>query len=144
MLFKEVVPPALTTMLLAPLLHHQVLCSAMDNAGAAFSINRLSAKCELTLELLKPLADSLSRGQFALLGGHAHREHNAHTDMLSHALTDHLWSQVVAGANVAKPHRLEFHLAVLDMLTAECFLATMSIRDPHFARNSNLGAHVVS
>ena len=39
MLFKEAVPPALTTMLLAPSLHHQVLCAALDNAGAAFMIN---------------------------------------------------------------------------------------------------------
>ena len=39
MLFKETVPPTLTTMLLAPMLHHQVLCAALDNAGAAFTLN---------------------------------------------------------------------------------------------------------
>ena len=106
MLFKETVPPALTTMLLAPMLHHQVLCAALDNAGAAFILNRLSStKCEMTMELLKPLSDSLSHGQFALLAGHAHRQHNAHTDMLSHALTDEIWSQVVAQAKIKKPHK---------------------------------------
>lgn len=140
MLFKEVVPPTLTAMLLAPLLRHQVLCSALDNAGAAFSINRLSAKCELTLELLKALADSLSHGQYVLLAGHAHRQHNAHTDILSHALPDFLWSQVVAGAKVSKPQRLEFHFAVIDVTTAECYLATISIRDPHFVQSSGRGA----
>ena len=76
MLFKEVVPPALTTMLLAPMMKDQVLCAALDNAGAAFSVNRLSAtNCDLTTELMKPLSDSLSHGHFALIAGHAHREH---------------------------------------------------------------------
>ena len=142
MLFKEVVPPVLTTMLLAPLLHHQVLCAALDNAGAAFTINRLSAaKCDMTMELMKPLADSLAHGQFALLAGHAHREHNVHTDILSHALPDSIWSQVVADARVKKHHRLEFHFAVIDVVTAECYLATMSIADPHFTQNSSPDAH---
>lgn len=90
-------------MLLAPLLHHQVLCAALNNAGAAFAINRLSStNCELSMELLKPLADTLSHGQIALLAGHAHREHNSHTDMLSHALPDHMWVQVVAQARIKK------------------------------------------
>ena len=94
----------------------------------------------MTLELLKPLSDSLSHGQFALLAGHAHREHNPHTDMLSHALSDDIWAQVVADAKVKKHHKLEFHFAVLDVETGECYLATMSVRDPHFVRNSDRGA----
>ena len=144
MLFKEVVPPALTTMLLAPLLQRQVLCAAMDNAGGAFALNRLSAtNCDLTMELMKPLADSLSHGQFALLAGHAHRQHNAHTDMLSHALPDRLWSQVVSQAQIRKRHRMEFHFAVLDVETAECYLATMSITDPFFGLSSGPDARVV-
>ena len=118
-------------MLLAPMLDRQVLCSALDNAGAAFTINRLTCNgCDLSLELLKPLADCLSHGQFSLLAGHAHREFNVHTDILSHALPDAWWAQVVAEAKVKKVHRLEFHLAVIDVITGECYLATMSIRDP--------------
>ena len=96
------------------------------------------------MELLKALADSISRGQFCLLGGHAHREHNEHTDILSHALPDDVWSQVVAEAKISKTHRLEFHFAVLDVQTGECYLGTISIRDPHSARNSNRGARVAS
>ena len=92
------------------------------------------------MELLKPLSDSLSHGQFALLAGHAHRQHNPHADMLSHALPDEIWSQVVAQAKIKKHHRLEFHFAVLDVRTAECYLATMSVRDPHFAPNSSRAA----
>ena len=140
MLFKEVVPPALTTVLVAPMLKHQVLCSALDNAGAAFTINRLSCKCDLTMELLKPLGDALSHGQIALLAGHARREYNAHTDMLSHALPDDVWSQVVSTAKVVRRHRLEFHFAVLDTMTGDCFLATYSIRDPHRGQSSTQDA----
>ena len=127
-------------MLLAPMLKDEVLCAAMHNAGAAFTLNRLSCGCELTLELLRPLSDSLSRGHFALLGGHAHREHNAHTDMLSDALPDDVWSQAIAGAKVTKSHRLELHFAVLDVVTRECYMATMSFRDPFFEQNSSRGA----
>ena len=61
--------------------------------------------------------------------------HNVHTDILSHALSDGLWSQVVSEAKIKRPHRLEFHFAVLDIETAECYLATMSIRDPHFGQS---------
>ena len=135
MLFKELVPPSVTTMLLAPMLDRQVLCAAMDNAGAAFTLNRLSGtSCEMTLELLKPLADSLSRGNVVLLAGHAHRQHNVHTDMLSHALPDDMWSQALSTAKLSKPRRLEFHFAVIDVQTAECYLATMAVRDPRFKR----------
>ena len=140
MLFKELVPPAVTTMLLAPMLDQQVLCAALDNAGTAFTINRLSCNCEMSLELLRPLTDSLSHGSFALLAGHAHREHNVHTDMLSHALPDDVWSQAISGAKVRRPHRLELHFAVLDVMTQECYLATVSFRDPLFARSTNRGA----
>ena len=137
MLFKELVPPSVTIMLLAPvLLNAQVLCAALDNAGVAFTLNRLSCtKCDMLMELLKPLTDSLSHGRFALLAVHAHREHNnGHTDMLSHALPDNVWSQVVSDAKVSKPHRLELHFAVIDVVTAECYLTTMSFRDPQSAR----------
>ena len=135
MLFKELVPPTVTTMLLAPVLDTQVLCSALDNAGVAFTLNRLSCtKCEMSMELLKPLADALSHGQFALLAGHAHRQHNVHSDMLPHALPDDVWLQVLSSAKVLKPHRLELHFAVVDVLSAECYLATMSFWDPQFAR----------
>ena len=98
MLYKELVPAVLTTLLLAPMLRSEVLCCALDNAGAAFSINRLSCGCERALELLRSLADSLLRGQFTVIAGHAHRVHNDHTDELSHSLSDGLWAQVVRSA----------------------------------------------
>ena len=134
MLYKELVPPVLTTLLLAPMLKREVLCCALDNAGAAFCINRLSCGCERSLELLRALSDSLLRGQFAVIAGHVHRVHNEHTDALSHSLCDALWAQVVRSAWTKKTQRAELHFAVIDVVTGECYLATMSFRDPPLQR----------
>ena len=128
--FKELVPPTVAALLLGPMLDQQVLCAALHNAGAAFSINSLSCNCEMSRELLKPLSDSLSRGSHALLAGHAHREHNAHADALSHPLNDNMWSQVLKSAKVRQHHRMELQFVVFDVKTFECFMATTSFRDP--------------
>ena len=133
--FKELVAPTVTGLLLGPMLDQHVLCAALDNAGSAFSVNSLTCSCEMSLELLRPLSDSLSRGQHALLAGHAHREHNAHADALSHPLTSDIWAQVIASAAVRKSHRMELQFAVFDVKTAECYLATISFKDP--ARRSS-------
>ena len=134
MLYKELVAPVVTTLLLAPMLKKEVLCCALDNAGVAFSINRLSCGCERSLELIRPLADTIFRGQFAVIAGHSHRVHNDHTDALSHSLDDALWSQVVRDARKKKPHRAELHFAVMDVVTGECLVATMSFVDPVLKR----------
>ena len=133
--FKELVPPTISSLLLGPMLDQHVLCAALDNAGTAFSINSLTCGCAMSLELLRPLSDSLSRGRHALLAGHAHREHNAHSDALSHPLTDDIWSQVRASAAVKKGHRLELHFVVYDVATAECYVATISFKDPAWQRS---------
>ena len=140
MLYKELVPPVVTTLLLAPMLQQQVLCCALDNAGVAFTINKLSCGCERSLELLRPFADSLSRGRFAVIAGHAHRVHNTHTDKLSHSLCADMWSQVAREAAVKKSHRAELHFAVLDVKTGECLVATISFADPVLKRGIKRGA----
>ena len=140
MLYKELVPPVVTTLLLAPMLKQQVLCCALDNAGVAFTINKLSCGCERSLELLRPFADSLARGRFAVIAGHAHRVHNSHTDKLSHSLSCDMWSQVADDAPIKKKHRAELHFAVLDVKTAECFVATISFADPVLKRCIKRGA----
>lgn len=143
MLYKELVPPVVTTLLLAPMLQAQVLCCALDNAGVAFSINRMSCGCERSLELMRPFADSVSRGQFSVIAGHAHRVHNSHTDALSHSLCDAVWTQVIKQARVRKTHRAELHFAVLDVKTRECYLATTSFTDPVLKRSINPDARGV-
>ena len=140
MLYKELVAPVVSTLLLAPMLKRQVLCCALDNAGVAFTINKLSCGCERSLGLLQPFSDSLSRGRFAVVAGHAHRVHNSHTDNLSHSLCGAMWSQVASDAPVKKPHRAELHFAVLDVKTGECFVGTMSFEDPYSKRATKLAA----
>ena len=132
--FKELVPPTIASLLLGPMLDQHVLCAAIDNAGAAFSINSLSCSCEMSRELLKPLSDSLSRGSHALLAGHAHREHNSHADALSHPLNDDIWLQVLKSAMVSKRHRLELHFVVFDVRTACLLYTSPSPRDRQKSR----------
>ena len=130
MLFKELVAPAVATMLLAPFRRGTVACAALDNAGTAFTVNSLSSNCCWTTELLRAVADCCYKNRLGLLGGHAHRTHNDHCDKLSHALPPSLWRQALATAPVARHHRIEFHFAIADVVTGECFLATISVRKP--------------
>ena len=125
MLYKELVAPVVTALLLAPHSRGKVLCGAFDNAGVAYDLNSLTAGCPRALRLLRPLADSLAANHVGLLAGHAHREHNQHTDTLSHSLTDALWSQVFESAPV-KRRGDHLHFAILDMRRGECMLATIS------------------
>ena len=126
MQFKELVPPVVATLLLAPWMRRKVLCGAFDNAGVAFVLNSLSCGCLRCLRLLRPLADSLAANHVGLLADHAHRVYNAHTDALSHALNDRLWSQVFKSARVRREGHDELQFAILDMRRQECMLATIS------------------
>ena len=104
------------------------------------TINKLSCGCERSLELLRPYADFLARGRFAVITGHAYRVHNSHTDKLSHSLSVDMWSQLAEDAKIKKRHRAELHFAVLDVKTAECLVATISFADPVLKRNIKRGA----
>ena len=139
MLYKELVPPVIATILLAPHMPGRVLCSALDNAGVAYVLNALSSGCLRSLRLLRPLADSLATNHVSLLAGHAHRVHNKHTDAMSHALTRALWSQVFASAPVCRHGHDELHFAVLDMRRGECMLATISFGRFIAPRANNAG-----
>ena len=126
MLFKEVLPPVVAGLLLAPFSANKVFCSALDNAGAAFVLNSLSCGCAITRLLLRLLADSLATNHVALVAGQARRALNKHADLLSHALTLLTWSQVKASAPSRRSRRVEVHFAVLDMRRREAMLATLS------------------
>ena len=130
MLFKELLAPAVTAILLAPFLQRKVFGCALDNAGAAFTLNKLTCRCPRCLELLRPLADSLSRYHMGLIAGHAHRCRNAHTDELSHSLSHDLWSQIIAKAPRKKLHRMEIHFIVVDLERREARAATISFKRP--------------
>ena len=127
MLFKEVLAPVVTALLLAPFVRGSVFACATDNAGAAFTLNSLSCACPETLKLLRPLSDGLTRAGVGLVADHAHRERNGHTDDLSHALPMRLWSRCVAqddGSVRARTTRVPF--AIMDMASGEAYTASMS------------------
>ncbi len=130
MLFKELVAPAVSAVLLAHCIKGKVLCCALDNAGVAFVLNSLSCGCPWSRQLLRMLTDALATNHVGLVAGHAHRHRNEHTDALSHALADVTWSQVVRNAPRARRSRCELHFAILDIRRRECFLATVSFARP--------------
>ena len=107
-----------------------VWCAALDNAGAAFVLNKLSCGCPYTLELLRRLADCLAANRAGFLAGHAHRDKNTHTDTLSHIMTSALWSQVLQGVPAAFPHKDEVHFVVSNLRTGECWAATVAFSRP--------------
>ena len=130
MLWKELVGPVVTILLLARWVPNTVFAAAGDNAGDAFVLNTLSAACPRVLELLRPLTDTMERYHIGILGGHAHRACNTHADILSHALSAALWNNVALQEWVHKAGRLELPFVVADTTTGEAFAATLSFKRP--------------
>ena len=130
MLYLEILPPVVTMLVLAQARKDNVWCAALDNAGPAFVLNRLSCGCPLTLELLRRLADCLATNHSGLLAGHAHREKNTHTDELSHLMTPSLWQQVLGGVASTRKNKDEVHFVVCNLHTRECFAATVAFTRP--------------
>ena len=128
MLWKEIVGPVITLLLLARWVRGTVFAAAGDNAGGAFVLNALCCGCPRVLELLRPLADTIERYHLGVLGGHAHRVCNGHADDLSHALTAALWRDVVSQEWVHKVARLELPFVVSDTVTGETFAGTISFK----------------
>lgn len=126
MLYKELVPPVIAGILLAPHMRNKVLCGAFDNAGVAYNINTLTAGCPRSLRLLRHLVDALAANHCHMLASHAHRVNNKHTDALSHSLNRQLWQQVFASAPENRKHRDQLHFAILDIKRNECMLATIA------------------
>ena len=128
MLFKELVPPVIATLLLAPFCKGKVFAAATDNAGVAFVLNSMSCRCPMSLALLRPLADSLAKHHLGLIAGHSYRQHNSHADELSHALPQQVWDDLStqAAGRTRKRNRMEFHFVVHDMESKEAFAASMS------------------
>ena len=130
MLFKELLPVVVITLLLAPWCSGMVFASALDNAGAAFVLNALNCNCQWSLALLRPLVDSLSFNRLGLIAGHSYREFNSHTDEMSHVIPADLWCDVVQQAPISKTKRMEVHFLVHDMHNNDSFVASMSFELP--------------
>ena len=121
MLFKELLPPALVAMILAPFKEGEVLASVADNSGTAFSLNKLSCRCSQSLKVLRPLCDSLTANRVSLVADHIYRDFNEHTDALSHAVPYSLWHRFLP--QVPNQRKTVIPFAVLDTATGECYTA---------------------
>ena len=131
MLFKELVPVVVITMLLAPWCSKDtVFAAALDNAGADFVINSLTSNCAWSNTLLRAFVDTLSFNRIGVVADHVYREYNTHADTMSHPIPDVHWCSLVQRASVHKSHRLEIHFVVHDLNTNDCFAATMSFAPP--------------
>ena len=130
MLYLELLPPVVATIVLDRLIDKIVWCSALDNAGAAFVLNKLSCSCPFSLELLRRMADSMAANRAGFLAGHAHREKNSHSDDLSHLMSSALWSQVLESVPLSRPHRDEVHFVVAELRTGDCWAATIGFSRP--------------
>ena len=130
MLYFELLPPVVAAIVLASAKPGTVWCSALDNAGAAFVLNKLSCSCPLALELLRRLADCLAANRAGLIAGHAHRHKNEHCDALSHLMTPSIWSQVLRSATHSRKGRDEVHFVVYDIARKEAWAATVAFARP--------------
>ena len=130
MLYLELLPPVVAAIVLARLIRDKVWCAALDNAGAAFVLNKLSCGCPFALELLRRLADSLAANRAGFIAGHAHRAKNSHTDDLSHVMTSALWAQVLRSVPLSRPHKDEVHFVITELRTGDCWAATIGFTRP--------------
>ena len=121
MLFKELLPPALVSMILAPHKKGEVLACVADNSGTAFSLNKLTCRCSQSLKLLRPLCDSLTANRVSLVADHIYRDFNEHTDDLSHAVPFTLWHRFLP--QVVNSRKTVIPFVVLDTVTGECYTA---------------------
>lgn len=96
MLFKELVPVAITLSLLSPVMSESVFGVAVDNTGAAFAVNRLSCRDALSRRLLQQLASDLDEAGHTALAAHVRRHRNVHADAMSHSLVAKEWASICA------------------------------------------------
>lgn len=91
MLFKELVPVVIALSLLSNAIPETVFGVAVDNTGAAFSLNKLNCRDAIARRLMQQLASALDAAGHSVLAAHVRRHRNQHADVLSHTLLPSLW-----------------------------------------------------
>ena len=127
MLFMETLPIVVVMAVLAPFLQEKLLCTAVDNAGAAFSINAFNCRDAATRKLMQILVDAVSRHKSWVIAGHGRRHRNTHTDLMTHAISDALWDQVMTAEPVRAGCHV-YHFALMSTATRECFTAAITFK----------------
>ena len=123
MLVKELLPVCVTVSLFASGQPGGMFGSAIDNAGAAFVLNKMCCRDSLARHILRTIAVSLSRAGNELIAGHVHRHFNQHSDELSHALPQGVWKRLQAG-RAGQASRSNWMLIVVHAVkSGQCWLA---------------------
>ena len=90
-MFKELVPVVIALSLLSSVLPESVFGAAVDNTGAAFTLNKLTCRDSIARRLMQQLASTLDAAGHTVLAAHIRRVWNQHADKLSHTLPPSLW-----------------------------------------------------
>ena len=137
MLFKELVPVTIATSLLAKKLPETVFGMAVDNTGAAFTVNKLSCRDRPSSRLMQQLSSDLDAGGHTALATHVRRHRNEHADELSHALFPAQWRRIVKHQQSRKTRGHEqdwsFPFVCQCLRTGECYTAAFRMRRSLFA-----------
>ena len=138
MLFKEMVPVAITVALAAPALPETVFGVAVDNTGVAFALNKLACRDQDTLRLLQQITSDLSKYGHTGLGAHIRRHRNTHTDAMSHTLPKAWWEKIVREqsrrSKKFKKGYWFFPFVVQCLGTGVCLSGVFRMRQSLFAR----------
>lgn len=132
MLFKELVPVVIALSLLAPATDETVFGCAVDNTGAAFTLNKLTCRDAISRELMKSLASTLDAYGHTTLAAHIRRDRNNHADVLSHTLPPSLWLLILrhqeSRESVRDAKFWKFPFVVQCLSTGKCMSAVFKLR----------------
>ena len=127
MLFKEALPFAITTALLAPVFEDFIFAVSSDNAGMVFRVNAGSSRNPLVQRLLRLVARQVQRHHIVALADWNDREQDdaKHADDLSKTFTQSVWRRMAVGADKHKSWL--FDLVVHDIVSGKAFAAVFRI-----------------
>ena len=139
MLFKELLPVTLILAMVSPALAETVFGVAIDNTGAAFSVNRMSCRDKLSSRLLQQLASDLDVRGHTALATHIRRHRNQHADDLSHALFPGMWTKIERHqrSRSVKSKNWAFPFVVQCLSTGACFTGLFRMRPSLFSSASS-------
>ena len=138
MLFKEMVPVAITIALISPAMPETVFGIAVDNTGVAFAVNKLSCRDKMTSRLLQQLTSDLARHGHTALGAHVRRDRNQHADALSHALINEMWRRIIkqqlSRSKQQSKSYWRFPFVAQCVTTGACYTGIFRMRKSIFAK----------
>lgn len=129
MLFKEMLPFAIASSLLAPLHEDHIFADCSDNAGMVFRTNAGSARDPLVQRLLRFMARLTTVWRVTFLADWNNRESPdaRHADQLSKTFSPSQWQALAASAQRVTSKSWLFDLVIHDMHTGQVISAVFRI-----------------